>query len=131
MAYNNRGYNRQLLAAYKEALADFDKAIQLAPEYGLAYQNKAWLLATCADDKMRNGKQAVTAATKACELREWKMPSDWKALAAAYAETGDFANALKWQRKVVDAEEGEAKQLEQTILALYEKQEPYRAGTER
>ena len=61
VAYNNRGYNRQLLAAYKEALTDFDKAIQLAPEYGLAYQNKAWLLATCADGGMRNGRQALTA----------------------------------------------------------------------
>jgi tetratricopeptide (TPR) repeat protein len=131
MTYNNRGYNRQLIGAYGEALADYAEAIRLVPEYALAYQNRAWLLATCPDEKIRNGRQALKDATRACELRDWKEPTDWKALAAAHAESGDFAKAVTWQKKVVDATEGEEQQEAREVLAVYESQQPYRFETER
>jgi tetratricopeptide (TPR) repeat protein len=126
VAYNNRGYNRQLIGKFPDALADYDAAIRLEPEYALAYQNKAWLLATCPEEKLRDGRTALAVANRACELRQWKEPSDLKALAAAHAELGEFDKAIRWQRKVVDAAKGDRRDEEWSILEKYQAQQPYR-----
>ena len=49
-----------------------------------------------------DGKQAVEDATKACELSEWQNPLYLAGLAMAYAESGDFDAALKWQQKAIE-----------------------------
>ena len=90
LAYNNRGFNRQVLGDYQGAVEDYAEAIRLSPKYALAFQNMAWLLSTCPEEAIRDGKRALKAARQACELREWKAPSDIKALAAAHAETRRF-----------------------------------------
>ena len=48
----------------------------------------AWHLCTAPDEKARDGKRAVEAATKACELTEYKNGGYLDTLAAAYAEVG-------------------------------------------
>jgi tetratricopeptide (TPR) repeat protein len=92
----------------------------------LAYQNKAWLLATCPEEKIRDGKTAIAAAQKAGELREWKAITDIKSLAAAYAETGDFEKAIEWQKKAIEMAQGESKSGEEEMLKLYEAKSPFR-----
>jgi hypothetical protein len=67
-----------------------------------ALNDFAWFLALCPDDSQRNGKLAVTYATKACELSEWKEANFIGTLAAAYAEVGDFDAAIKYQRQAMD-----------------------------
>ena len=62
----------------------------------------ARFLATSTTDQLRDGKLAVELATKACELTQYKNPEVLDALAAAYAETGDFALASKWAQKAMD-----------------------------
>ena len=119
-----------MIGRHANALGDYNEAIRLQPKYALAFQNKAWLLATCPDDTIRDGRQAVVAANKACQLRQWKEPSDLRALSAAYAEAGDFGNAVKWQRKVVQATQGDQQKLEREVLGLYEAGKPYREGSE-
>ncbi len=52
-------YNYQQLGKCKEALDDYNKAIELAPKYGLALQNKAWLLVLSKDESLRDAKTAV------------------------------------------------------------------------
>ena len=126
MAYNNRGYNAYLSGDYQTARADYEKATSLLPTYAMAWQNKAWLLATCPDDSIRNGEAAVTAAKKACDNRQTKIAADIKALAAAYAESGDFEKAIEHQTSVVGLVPDDSKPAEEEILATYKSQQPWR-----
>jgi lipoprotein NlpI len=125
-AYNNRGFNRQRLGDGTNALADYNRALELAPTYALAFQNKAWLLATSPIEGLRNGPDAVKAALVACELNKYKNPADMKALAAAYAETGQFELAIGWQEKVIQLASADEKALEEKVLEQYRDKVPFR-----
>ena len=55
----------------------------------------AWLLATHEDTEIRDGVEAVDLAERACQLVDYKVPVVVDTLAAAYAETGQFDQAVK------------------------------------
>jgi tetratricopeptide (TPR) repeat protein len=59
---------------YAEAEQAYLGAIQAQPASSSAYALLAWLLATCPDDKARDGKRALEYATTACERSGWKDP---------------------------------------------------------
>ena len=86
---------------FDRTLSDLNAAIKLEPTDAEAQQGRAWILATCSNPKIRNGEQAVIAATRACELTDWKVPHAMTTLAAAYSETGNFAAAVEWQGKAL------------------------------
>ena len=124
-----RGRGDALLSMGKraEAIADFEKAAAQQPKGKDVLNNLAWLLATAPEDKLRDGKRAVTLATQACELTDYKEAYILSTLAAAYAETGDFDNAVKWSSKAVelgkDKEHADALKKE---LASYQAHKPWR-----
>lgn len=64
--------------------------------------NVAWLLATCPESEYRDGKRAVELSLELLKQDELD-PSILDNLAAAYAETGDFAAAVSTQQKAIDA----------------------------
>jgi len=90
----------------------------------------AWLQATCPIAEFRDGAKAVENATKACELTDWKNFSYVDALAASYAEVGDFDSAVKWQKNAIDllAEDTsvELRSAYESRLDLYQSGKPYR-----
>lgn len=107
------------------ALAAVDKAPS-AP----ACNAMAWFLATVDDPALRDGPRALAYATKAAELTAWKNTSYLDTLAAACAETGDFANAIKWEEQYVAdplVTESEREQA-RARLGLYRNSQPYRTA---
>lgn len=125
-AYFNRGHASASKGDYENAIADYTEAIRLEPNYSRPYNGRAWIWATCPDERFRDGKQAVASATRACELDAAKALSNIGTLAAAYAETGDFANAVKWQSRAVALAPAKDKAAFQTRLDLFRSGQPYR-----
>jgi len=58
-------------------------------------------MATCSDEKYRNGKKAIEFVKKAIELKP-KDASIFDTLAAAYAEAEKFEDAVKTQEKAIE-----------------------------
>ena len=129
-SYVNRGNIYLSRGDWPKAVADFDKAIQVGPASASvqAYRDEAWLLATARDPAVRNGPKALRLAQKAVHLKD--SPTMRDALAAAYAETGQFEDAVREETKAIalaqsrhPAEEADAFQAR---LELYQKGMPYR-----
>jgi Flp pilus assembly protein TadD len=77
-----------------EAIDQFRQALDLDPDLISALNNLAFLLATTPYDTRRDGRQAVELATRAVQLTGEKDPIPLDTLAAAYAETGRFDDAV-------------------------------------
>ena len=79
-------------------------------------------------DGVRDGKQAVEHATRACELTNWKDPARIATLAAAHAEAVDFERAVEFQTKALSFPEYEKRfgKVGRERLQLYDQQKPYR-----
>lgn len=90
------------IGQHAEAMADFERALALKEDDSSLLNNFAWVLATSPDDKLRDGPRALKLATKAAEASGYETPHILSTLAAAYAETGDFDNAMKWSQKAVE-----------------------------
>jgi tetratricopeptide (TPR) repeat protein len=127
-AYLQRGLVYQARKEYGRAAADYERALAVPGDEVSAKYQLAWLLATCPDAKVRNGKRAVELARHVCESTGWKSPDCLAVLAAASAEAGDFAAARRWQRKALESPEytraGDGKGRRQ--LGRYEEGKPWR-----
>jgi len=90
----------------------------------------AKLLASCRDPQLRDGNAALTLASKAAELTHNQEPSVLATLAAAYAETGDFAQAAETARQAAqlaqDTQQDELASIIRDQLDGYLNNQPYR-----
>jgi tetratricopeptide (TPR) repeat protein len=113
---------------YKEAASAFEKALQLSPNNDSALGRLALFRATCPDASLRNGKEAIRMSMRACELTGWKEPAAIFTLAAAYAEIGDFNQAVKYQTQGIEMSSayGPVLKEERERLALYRDHKPWR-----
>ncbi|MFZ1991210.1 MAG: tetratricopeptide repeat protein, partial [Alphaproteobacteria bacterium] len=126
--HNNRGLAYAGKGDYVHAIADFNQSIALDPDDARSYDEEAWLLATCPDARYRNGVEAMRLASKAVQLKDNWPHRD--SLAAAEAEAGRFAEAVKDGQKAIDmakaANASAAKLADlQNRLALYQTGKPY------
>ncbi len=128
-AYYNRAETNMSGGKFAEAIIDYEAAVRVDPGYALAFNDLAWLRATCPVAEFRDGAKAVEQASKASELTNWKKARCVGTLAAAYAETGDFDSAVKWHKKAIDLLTKEEEQLRADFeerLKLYQSGKPYR-----
>ncbi len=87
---------------HAEAVVDYEAALKLDEEDDHALNNLAWLLATSTFDEVRDGKRAIELATKAAEVTNYEEAHILSTLAAAYAESGNFEEAVKWSEKSIE-----------------------------
>jgi tetratricopeptide (TPR) repeat protein len=111
---------------YDKAIKDFNEAIRLNPKDMIAYNNLAFLMASCPEAKCRNGAMALKHAKKACELSGWQYADCVDTLAAAYAETGNFTEAIKRQQQAIELAPKDKKDDYKAKLELYKQGKPFR-----
>lgn len=131
----NRAAMYRLRGNYDLELVNLENALKLRPNRGVRaniLSSRAWLRATCPDPRYRNGAQAIADAKRACELSRWRVAGYLDDLAAAHAESGDFAAAVRFQEQGLQlaAEEppGRMRRM-RARLALYQRGRPYRDTT--
>jgi tetratricopeptide (TPR) repeat protein len=116
------------MGLYQAAIEDLSKAVTLSPETAEYANALAWLLATCPDAKLQDGREAVHFALKAVSIDRNAQYLD--TLAAAHARKGDFKKAVETQKTALDllrkdkAEQETIKEFT-TRLNLYTAGKPY------
>jgi tetratricopeptide (TPR) repeat protein len=118
----------RILGQPELALRDFREAVRVMPNKHTANDNLAWFLATCPDERFRNGTEAVSTATKACELSQSKSFGCYDTLAVAYAGAGDFDQAVKYEKQALNASSLAPKEREEREkrLTLFQERKPFR-----
>jgi tetratricopeptide (TPR) repeat protein len=125
LARDDRGRAYYEKKDYENAMADYNEAIRLDPKLAAAYSNRAWLWATCPDAKFRDGQRALESARKAVDLFP-KNAGFLDTLAAAYAETGNFEEAVRCQERALESPQLTNDTAARLRLELYRKKQPYR-----
>ena len=85
----------------REAIAQYQSFLKLQPNNAGALSDLAWVLATWPEASVRNGAQAVELARRANELSDGRDSEILRTLAAAYAEGGQFTEAVTTARQAL------------------------------
>lgn len=87
---------------FNEAIKSFREEIRRFPDHIEAINSLAWLLATVPQANLRDGPEALQLAERACEVTNYSNAIFLDTLAAAYAETGQFEEAIQTARKAIE-----------------------------
>ncbi len=101
-ALHHRGSALELMRRPADAIESYRASLAINPNQAPALNALAWMLATSNDEKLRNGKEAVTLAEKAVQLSARKNPLMLDTLGAAYAENRQFEKALETLNSALD-----------------------------
>ena len=82
-----------------DAADHYEKALQSDADAILPLNNLAWVMVTGPDDSLRNNEIALKLASKANQLSKNTNPVFIRTLAAAYAQAGQFENAIDTARR--------------------------------
>ncbi len=85
----------------KEAIDSWQRALALNPNETDVLNNLAWSLATASERSLRNGVKAVALAEQCNRLNGGRNAAVLRTLAAAYAETGRYADAAATGRRAL------------------------------
>lgn len=113
----------------REAMDVLERGHQRLPENHFIATRLSWLLSTCSEKELRNGKRALQIAEQSCNEAGESNAECLDVLAAAYAETGDFQKAILVATKAITTAQKEkkmefARQI-QNHLYKYKESKPY------
>ena len=114
----------------REGVEEWQKVLAIQPDNGNAMSNLAWVFATSPDDSLRDGAQAVQLAEQALHISARRIPLLFRTLAAAYAESGRFSEAIQTAQQGFElanaqGNSGLATELQGNI-SLYQERQPLR-----
>jgi tetratricopeptide (TPR) repeat protein len=121
----------QFLGMWDEAAQAYRDAVASDKGFLRAYQNAAWLMATCPDERLRNSELALAAAKRAFELSPERTAEAVETLAAATAAVGRFDEATRLQEEAIGLMSRSELSAEQQIkemrqrLSLYQGRQAY------
>ena len=113
-----------------EGVEEWQKVLAIQPDNGNATSNLAWVFATSPDQSVRNGPKAVQLAEQAVRISGGRIPILFRTLAAAYAESGRFSDAVQTAQQGIElanslGNSGLATELQGNV-ALYQERQPLR-----
>jgi tetratricopeptide (TPR) repeat protein len=111
---------------FKEAEDSWQKVLDINPAEPQIQNNLASLLATASDAALRDGPRAVALAEQASQATGGANPIILCTLAAAYAETGRYQEAVATARKALS--QAQAQKNDKLAGALQEQIKLYEAG---
>lgn len=110
---------------YAPVVADLGRSLALEANAQVAAV-QAYVLATCPDAKVRDGRRALAAAETARRLAGGTMePMVHECLALAHAEAGDFKAALEHQRRLIELSPEAERPQHRERLRLFEAGRPF------
>ena len=126
---NNLGVTLVNEGRFDEGIDTYHKCLQINTNFSAALNNLAWVLATGSKAELRDGTQAAQLAERACELTHYGNCLLIGTLAAAYAESGRFpeavATAEKAERLAADASTAGEAAKNRELLELNRRGKPY------
>jgi tetratricopeptide (TPR) repeat protein len=130
-AQNNLGLALLQTGRTNDATAHLEKALEIDPGLMNAEVNLAWVLATSADDSLRNGARAVQLTEDVANRAGHPNAIVLRTLAAAYGEVGRFSDAISAAQKAIAIAQATnnsalADDLERNIVA-YQQNKPLRS----
>jgi protein O-mannosyl-transferase len=125
-AHYNLGNLYLQLAAPQEALTHYQRALETKPDDVQALNNEAWILATWPNLSIRDGLKAVALAEHADSLTSRRNQVVAATLAAAYAETGRYQEAVRTAERAMQLAASEGNQAR--VLSIREQLETYKTG---
>jgi len=129
-AHFNLGNTYLQMGQAREALSHYGKALEIDSNDTQALNNMAWILATWPDALTRDGVKAVELAERADSLTRSANPMISATLAAAYAEAGRFADAVKTGQRALQLStaEGNTSRADsiRTQIEIYQKGAAFR-----
>ncbi|PYL15559.1 MAG: hypothetical protein DME30_11180, partial [Verrucomicrobia bacterium] len=131
-AQNNLGLALLQTGDAKRAVAHLQKALEIDPGHMNAEVNLAWVLAASPDELTRDGAKAVQLAEDVARRAGHPNAIVLRTLAAAYAETGRFTDAIDVAQQAAQiaraiGNDGLAADLERNIAA-YRLNQPIRSA---
>lgn len=116
-----------------EAIEHYNAVLHYQPDHAEALNNLAWIRAANEKAEFRSGVEAVQLAQRASEATHNQQPFVLGTLAAAYAEAGQFTNAVTTAKQARDLalaqNQKELAERNQELLQLYESGHAYHEGT--
>jgi hypothetical protein len=105
------------LGRRKEAIEHLENAHRDAPSSTEVMNDLAWALATSPEENLRNGSRALKLAQEADKATGGSNPYILDTLAAAYAETGNYSEAIKRACRALElAEKDSIKELAESLV---------------